>query len=185
MNQYERTCCSLVRIISIPYHSNTNPRRNLRKQERIDHAAATFDVVGRRMIAVSRHQSSKSSLLCKIAVLFPPSHAHCVTLYSRIENSNAHLRRSLGFCLSRMIPIESFSISRLQSHARSRPDQKYFDPFVACPGPNQTQPRDAYILVEQRMNLDRLSAWPSFLAGAAAAADILPLCVPCEPSHRR
>ncbi|KAK2688165.1 hypothetical protein QWA68_013182 [Fusarium oxysporum] len=30
-----------------------------------------------------------------------------------------------------------------------------------------------------------MSAWSSFLAGVAAAADILPLCVPCEPSHRR
>ncbi|PCD43896.1 hypothetical protein AU210_002983 [Fusarium oxysporum f. sp. radicis-cucumerinum] len=29
-----------------------------------------------------------------------------------------------------------------------------------------------------------MSAWSSFLAGVAAAADILPLCVPCEPSHR-
>jgi hypothetical protein len=75
------------------------------------------------LIVVSRRQSSKSSLLCKIAVLFPPSHAHCMTLYSRIENSNAHLRRSLGFCLSRMVSIEPFSISRLQNHARSRPDQ--------------------------------------------------------------
>ncbi|KAI1034066.1 hypothetical protein LB505_003257 [Fusarium chuoi] len=35
------------------------------------------------------------------------------------------------------------------------------------------------------MNLDRMSAWSCFLAGVAAAPDILPLCVPCEPSHRR
>ncbi|KAI1011237.1 hypothetical protein LB504_002684 [Fusarium proliferatum] len=35
------------------------------------------------------------------------------------------------------------------------------------------------------MNLDRMSAWSCFLVEVAAAPGILPLCVPCEPSHRR
>ncbi|KAJ0155020.1 hypothetical protein HZ326_2703 [Fusarium oxysporum f. sp. albedinis] len=53
---------------------------------------------------------------------------------------------------------------------------RVFRPVCCVPLTQPNKAKGRVQLVEQPMNLDRMSAWSSFLAGVAAAADILPLC---------